>query len=93
MDNLIIIGSSTHLIAEIKQDPCKAFVMTDLGLLHYCLGVEVWQSSGGIFISQSKLAKNLLDRFQMQDCKLASMPMETRLKLLAKFDSPPVDET
>lgn len=67
--------------------------MTDLGLLHYCLGVEVWQTDSNIFLSQSKYARSLLDRFQMQDCKPASTPMETGLKLSAKSDSPLVDET
>ena len=93
MDDLIITGSSEHLISDIKQDLCKTFDMTDLGLLHYCLGIEVWQTDNNIFLSQSKYAKNLLDRFRMQDCKPASTPMETGLKLSAQSDSPPVDET
>ena len=41
VDDLIITGSSAHLIHGIKQDLCRTFEMTDLGLLHYCLGVEV----------------------------------------------------
>ena len=28
--------------------------MKDLGLMHYFLGLEVWQSSGGIFLNQGK---------------------------------------
>lgn len=42
VDDLIITGSSTHLIHGIKHDLCNTFDMIDLGLLHYCLGVEVW---------------------------------------------------
>ena len=67
--------------------------MADLGLMHYCLDVEVWQQSFGIFISQSKYARALLDKFRMQDCKPASTPMEKGLKLSAKSDSPSVDDT
>ena len=67
--------------------------MTDLGLMHYCLGVDVWQQSSSIFISQSKYARALLDKFRMQDCKPASTPMEKGLKLSAKSDSPSVDGT
>eukprot|EP00253_Pinus_taeda_P005139 PITA_05139 len=65
----------------------------DLGLLHYCLGVEVWQTENNIFLSQSKYAKNLVDRFRMQDCKLATTPMERGLKLSTRSSSPLVDET
>eukprot|EP00253_Pinus_taeda_P022312 PITA_22312 len=67
--------------------------MTNLGLLHYCLGVEVWQTKNHIFLSQSKYAKNLVDRFRMQDCKPATTPMEPGLKLSAHSSSLPVDET
>ena len=65
VDDLIITGSSTHLIVAIKQDLYQAFDMTDLGLLHYCLGIEVWQTIDSIFISQSKYARSLLDKFRM----------------------------
>eukprot|EP00253_Pinus_taeda_P002168 PITA_02168 len=67
--------------------------MTDLGLLHYCLGVEVWQTENNIFLAQSKYAKILVDRFRMQDCKPATTPMEPGLKLSAQLPSPLVDET
>jgi hypothetical protein len=30
----------------------KAFDVTNLGLLHYCLGVEVWETGHEIFVSQ-----------------------------------------
>eukprot|EP00253_Pinus_taeda_P004196 PITA_04196 len=93
VDDFIITGSSTHLIHGIKQDLCSTFDMTDLGLLHYCLGVEVWQTENNIFLSQSKYARNLVDRFRMQDCKLATTPMEPVLKLSAQSSSPLVDET
>ncbi|XP_057849913.1 secreted RxLR effector protein 161-like [Cryptomeria japonica] len=67
--------------------------MTDLGFLHYCLGVEVWQTGGSIFISQSKHACSLLDKFQMQDCKLVSTTMEQGLKLATKYNSLVVSES
>eukprot|EP00253_Pinus_taeda_P009468 PITA_09468 len=92
-DDLIITGSSAHLIHGINQDLCRTFDMTDLGLLHYCLGIEVWQTENHIFLSQSKYANNLVDRFRMQDCKPATTPMEPGLKLSAQSSSLPVDET
>eukprot|EP00253_Pinus_taeda_P004507 PITA_04507 len=93
VDDLIITGSSAHLMHGIKQDLCRTFDMTDLGLLHYCLGVEVWQTENHIFLSQSKYAKNLVDRFRAQDCKPATTPMEPGLKRSAQSSSLPVDET
>ena len=93
VDDLIITGSSAHLIHGIKQDLCSTFDMTDLGLPHSCLGVEVWQTENNIFLSQSKYARTLVDRFRTQDCKPATTPMEPGLKLSTQSPSPLVDET
>ncbi|XP_057835752.2 uncharacterized mitochondrial protein AtMg00810-like [Cryptomeria japonica] len=93
VDDLIITDSSASLIQGIKQSLCQSFDMTDLGLMHYCPGVEVWQQPSGIFISQSKYVRALFDKFCMQDCKNASTPTEKGLKLSAQSDSPPVDDT
>ena len=55
VDDLIIIGSSTSLIQGIKQNLCQSFDMTDLGLMHYCLSVEVDNS----LLAYSSLSPNM----------------------------------
>ena len=42
VDDLFIIGEE-HLVAVYKKDLVSEFEMTDLGLMHYYLGMEVWQ--------------------------------------------------
>ena len=42
VDDLLIIGKE-HLIKKSKQELTIEFEMNDLGLLHYFLGLEVWQ--------------------------------------------------
>jgi hypothetical protein len=69
----------------VKKELHAGFKMTDLGLLHYYLGVEVFQRPHHIFISQSKYAAEVLQRFGMQDCKPVLTPMEQNLKL-SKFE-------
>ena len=49
--------------------------MKDMGILHYFLGLEIWQWNGEIFVSQGKYAKEILSKFHMESCKL----METHL--------------
>jgi hypothetical protein len=71
----------------------KDFDKTDLGLLHYCLGVEVWLTGSNIFVLQTKYVRSLLDKFRMIDCKISSIPMEKGLKLLAKTDSKAINES
>ena len=41
------------------------FEMKDLGLMHYFLGLEVWQSPERIFLNQGKYAVEILKRFDM----------------------------
>jgi len=56
--------------------------MTDLGKMHYFLGIEVVQSAVGIYISPKKYVQEILDRFQMKNCDLVSAPIEFGLKLM-----------
>ena len=42
--------------------------MKDLGLMHYLPGLEVWQSTEGIFMNQRKYALEILKRFDMLNC-------------------------
>lgn len=57
------------------------FEMSDMGLLHYFLGLEVQQSMDSIFISQSKYAKDLLNKFGMLNSNPADTPMNFYEKL------------
>ena len=51
VDDLIFMGNDRSMFTEFKNYMMKEFDMTDLGLMHYFLGIEVLQSSDGIFIS------------------------------------------
>ncbi|XP_037474714.1 uncharacterized protein LOC119352077 [Triticum dicoccoides] len=57
--------------------------MKDLGPLHYFLGIAVTRTADGFFLSQSKYADELLERANMQGCKPAPTPVDTRAKLSA----------
>jgi hypothetical protein len=93
VDDIIITGSEEDAITWIKSNMSRAFDMTDLGLLHCCLGVEVWQTESIIFVSQAKYSRSLLDKFRMENCKISPTPMEKGLKLSAKIDSKAVSES
>jgi hypothetical protein len=67
--------------------------MKDLGLMHYFLGLEVWQSLEDIFLNQGKYVVEILKRFNMMVCKSMSTPMETNMKLLVDTSSKIVDVT
>eukprot|EP00253_Pinus_taeda_P034403 PITA_34403 len=66
--DLILTGSDPNLLNHVKSSLKKKFEMTDLGHLHYFLGLQVLQSKEGISLSQSKYAYDLLCHFHMEDC-------------------------
>ena len=49
VDDLFVIGMD-GLIIDTKINLTAEFKMKDLGLMHYFLGMEVWQSADGIFL-------------------------------------------
>ena len=54
VDDIIHMGSNEVLVEEFKTCMMRKFEMSDLGLLHFFLGVEVVQYEEGIFISLQK---------------------------------------
>jgi hypothetical protein len=62
-------------------------------LMHYYLGLEVWQSPEKIFLKQGKYVVEILKRFDMLECKSMNTPMETKLKLLVNASLELVDAT
>ena len=87
--SLLVVTLITHVKSSLKQN----FEMSDLGHLHYFLGLQVLQTEEGIFLSQSKYACDLLRRFHMEDCKPAPSPFQSRVKLSATCTSLEVNAT
>jgi hypothetical protein len=63
----------------------------DLGQMHYFLGLEVWQRSDEVFLSQGKYTLEILKRFKMTDCKSMPTPMVMDLKKMNETNSGDVD--
>ncbi|XP_015165495.1 uncharacterized mitochondrial protein AtMg00810-like [Solanum tuberosum] len=66
--------------------------MTDLGLMTYFLGMEIKPSKSEVFICQKKYAKEILKKFQMEECKSMSKPMNQKEKLCKEDGADKVDE-
>ena len=95
VDDLFLNGNEKQIIDCKKL--VEEFKMKDLGLMHYFLGMEVWQSPmqspEGIFINWGKYAVEILKGFDMLDCKVMATPMDTNLKLLFDETSKLLDIT
>jgi hypothetical protein len=92
VDDFFLKGAKP-LIIQCKRELASEFDMKDLGLMHYYLGLEVWQKRGEIFLGKRKYVVNIFHKFGMMDCKSMETPMVTDLRKLRDFDYDPVDSS
>ena len=59
VDDLFITGGERPIVA-CKKDLASEYEMTDFGLMHYFMGLEVWRQLGHIFLGQRKYAVDSL---------------------------------
>ena len=86
VDDMIITGSDTTVIAFLKQHLQSQFKMKDLGLLRYFLGTKVAYSSRDYLLSQQMYFSDILKSATLRDLSLLDSPsvfahMELNLKL------------
>jgi hypothetical protein len=84
VDDFIILASNGNILKWLKSRLENEFEMSDLGELHYCLGVEFERDRANhtITMSQSKYIEEVLKRFNMEECKPIGTPLDVNSKLL-----------
>ncbi|KAI3505861.1 hypothetical protein L1887_28170 [Cichorium endivia] len=90
-----IIFGSTHpsLIAEFRKLMETKFEMSSMGKINFFLGLNIRQSSEGIFINQEAYTKSLLEKFGMMGDSKVKVPMAFGTKLTPSLDKPETDIT
>ena len=76
-----------ELIKDARRRLVAEYEMKELGMMHYFLGMEVWQNANGISLGQGKYAVDILKRFVILYCKAMVTPMASNLKLLSDASS------
>jgi hypothetical protein len=91
----LFLTSTYSLIVECKYVLAPEFEMKELGMMHYFLGLEVWQRTDEIFLCHAKYIVEILKKFGMLNCKPMATPMVTNLKKLSvySFNSDEIDLT
>ena len=89
VDDCILTGSSAKLISEYKQKLNEQYSLTDLGPVHWLLGIKVTRDREArtISLSQSAYIKAILARFFLSDTKPSDTPMAPGANY-SKKDSP-----
>lgn len=72
VNDMLITGSSQLLGTFVSTLKAK-FAITDLGSVHYFLGIEIAHAYKGLLLSQQRYTRQLLEKGKMTDC----MPIQT----------------
>ena len=93
VDDLIFTGNDQLMFELLKKFMMIEFDMTDLGRMRYFPGIEVLQRTDDIFISQRKYAREVLERFNMNQCNSVHNPVVPGFKLTKDEEGVEVDST
>ena len=92
VDDIIPVLNNPALPKAEKAALCERFEMTDLGEIHYLLGMSIKRDreSRTLTISQPNYLDKVLKKFGMQNCTPVSTPLEPGRKFqqLAPSDEP-----
>ncbi|XP_015161979.1 uncharacterized mitochondrial protein AtMg00810-like [Solanum tuberosum] len=78
-----IIGFRWHpvLLRQFTRELQSHFAMKDPRALHYFLGLEVYCTKAGLFLSQRKYISDILHRTKMQDARPIHIPLSLKHNL------------
>ena len=78
---MLMILSSPVPIKTLQASLNTPFHTKDFGPLHYFLGLEIQQSSNGLFINQHKYTMDFISLVDLQDSTPTDTLLEVNLKL------------
>jgi hypothetical protein len=89
IDDCVITGSSAELIDEYKRKLHNKYALTDLGLIHWLLGIKIDHdcSAQMISLSQSSYINSILVHFNLANAKVQSTLMVPNV-IYSKEDCP-----
>jgi hypothetical protein len=73
VDDILIFGTSTRVIDEIKSFLSRCFDMKDWPT-DVILNINLIKSEDGITLNQSHYAEKILSRFDFEECKISPTP-------------------
>ena len=83
VDDCTIVATALPLINDFKANLVNHVEITDLGELHWLLGIEIRRERERrlIFLSQRSYLDSILTRYGLQDLKPLSIPMDPNVRL------------
>ena len=83
VDDLILIAETMVEMKKVKESLATKFRMTDMGKLHYCLGITIVQDEGKkcLWLHQKQYVQNVLENYSLTEAKVTSTPADLSVRL------------
>ncbi|GJV04358.1 hypothetical protein Tco_1337927 [Tanacetum coccineum] len=88
VDDMLITGDCQQEVLFLKQALHQKFIIKDLGLAKYLLGIELCRTSAGTYLNQRKYILDLLSDTGLTAAKPKEFPLPTQLKLSLNKGNP-----
>jgi hypothetical protein len=86
VDDMLLVGNNMEAIKEVKMQLSFKINMKDRGVVNFIKGMDIKRDQAIIklWLYQRKYIEMVLNRFNMQDCKLFKVQIPMGVKLTAK---------
>lgn len=81
VDDLLIFWKDEELKNKLKSSLNTWFKMKDMGKATNCVGINISYTEDGISLDQTKYIEDILQKFNMAECKPVKTPSDTNQKL------------
>ncbi|CAJ2641766.1 unnamed protein product [Trifolium pratense] len=92
VDDIIFGSTNASLCKNFSKIMQDEFEMSIMGELKFFLGIQINQKKEGTYVHQSKYTKELLKKFNLDDCKIMNTPMHSTTNMSKTEDEGKVDQ-
>ncbi|CAJ2638249.1 unnamed protein product [Trifolium pratense] len=92
VDDIIFGSTNASLCKNFSKIMQDEFEMSMMGELKFFLGIQINQKKEGTYVHQSKYTKELLKKFNLDDCKIMNTPMHSTTNMSKSDDEGKVDQ-
>jgi len=93
VDDLLLTGNDASFLHHFIQSLSNRFSLKHMGTPHYFLGIELIPSKTGLFLSQHKFIRDILEKFDMDAAKPTHTPLSTTTTLMLNDGTAVADST
>ena len=93
VDDLLLTGNDANFLTSFITSLSNKFSLKNMGTPHYFLGVEFIPMAAGMFLSQHKFIRDILEKFEMEGAKPSPTPLSQTATLSLHDGTPSTDST